>query len=385
VVGDSVAFGAGTASAGINPQTAMGAYLRTLPVKLQQKLNGTEGYFENDALTPLRNNEYPTGGGHFLRTAYTGTAVDPWTRVGSPTAVNRGIGMNSVGFNASNASNTGTQYIEITMRSWHSALVWYEDGVGAVAPGVTVFDSTGAVVFNNTALAVNTGLPANTRSVAGFDVTTATRGQYKLRIGRNGASGTAVIDAVYFIDGDTNAGVRVANFSWPGMTSSDFATSSTAADTSAAAVNTYFVPDLIIIYLGANDYGTNVNPSTFQTNISNLIDKYRAPLSKPPPVLLVSHWPRYDITTPTFPWTQYRDALYAVARSKTESWEGRTVPYVDVLDVSPHFPTTAALDTASEALVVASPTTGWGVHPTDRGHSWLADLIAARLQQSTDA
>lgn len=382
VIGDSVAAGAGV-SAGPVPSTALGGWNRTLTYKLQQKLNNSDGYFMASPLTPLNNNEYGVGGGGFLRTGITAFSGDPWTRVGSPVAVNRGIGMNSMGFNASNGSSTGTQYMEVTLRSWQSAIIWYESGVGSVAPGFTLYN--GATILNdNVIMAVNTGLPANTRAVIGFDVNAATRGQYKLRIGRNGASGTAVVDAVYFIDGDANSGVRVFNYSWPGMVSGDFVANNTAANSSAAAISVYQPPELLIFYLGANDYGTNVNPSTYQTNMSNLIDKYRAAYAaKPPPCLLVAHWPRYDTLTPTFPWTQYRDALYAVARSKTETWEGQTLPYVDVLDVGPHFPSSAALDTASEALVVPNPTSGWGVHPTDRGHSWLASLIADKLMQST--
>jgi lysophospholipase L1-like esterase len=378
VVGDSVAFGAGNSG-----DTSWDALQRGLLYKLQQKLNCTDGYFIRDAFSPLRNNEMGPGGGIFLRTAFMGTLNEPWTRVGSPPQVNRGIGLNSTSFNASNASSTGTQYIEVTPKSSSGAIIWYETGVGSVAPGVTVYDSAGSVIFNNSAFAVDTGLAQYTRTVAGFTVNTNTRGQYKYRVGRNGASGTAVVDGLYFFDGDNNSGVRVYNWAWPTMITSDFSASNTAADTSAAAVNVYAIPDLIIIYIGTNDYGVGTNPATFQTNISTLIDKYRAPLSKPPPVLLVAHWPRYDVTVPTFSWDLYRQALWAVARSKTESWEGRTVPYVDVLDLTNHFPTTAALDTASEGLVVPSPTTGWGVHPTDRGHSWISQLLADKLMQGT--
>jgi lysophospholipase L1-like esterase len=382
VIGDSVAGGAGV-STGPAPTTALGAYTRTLTYKLQQKLNGLDGYFVNNPLTPLNNNEYGSGGGGFVRTALTGFAGDPWTRVGSPIAVNRGIGMNSIGFNASNGSSTGTQYIEMTFKSWQSAIIWYETGAGSIAPGFTLYNSAGTVLNDNVIMAVNTGLAANTRAVIGFDVASAVRGQYKLRIGRNGASGTAVVDAVYFIDGDANSGVRVYNYSWPGMVSGDFNANNTAANSSAAAITVYQSPELLVIYLGANDYGTNVNPSTYQTNISQLIDKYRASFTKPPCVLLVAHWPRYDTVAPTFSWSQYVAALRAVAASKTESWEGLTVPYVDVLDLTPHFPSTAALDTANEGLVVANPTTGWGVHPTDRGHSWIAGLLADKLSQPT--
>lgn len=377
VVGDSVAAGAGNSSA----NTSMGAYTRTLAYRLQQKLNSLPGYWTNDPISPLRNNEYTPGGGAFIRTAIPGL-TNPWTSVGSPVAVNRGIGMNSIGFNASNASSTGTQYLETTYRSWQSCIIWYESGVGSVAPGVTVFDSAGTVIFNNAAFPVDTGLAQYTRAVAGFDVNSGTRGQYKIRIGRNGASGTAVIDAIYLQDGDTNAGVRVFNFSWHSMVSADFAANNTAANSSAQAMTLYQQPELLIVYLGTNDYGTNVAPATFQANISTIIDKYRAVLAKPPPVLLVAHWPRYDTLTPTYPWSQYVAALRAVAASKTESFEGRTVPYVDVLDLTDYFPTTAALDTASTGLVVPSPTSGWGVHPTDRGHSWIAELLANKLTQS---
>lgn len=362
MVGDSVTFDAGVDNTGADSATI--AMQRGVATKLQQFLNGNTNYGWNES------GLYSVGGGYHVRCAHTspGATYDPWVRTGTLTTVNEGQGLNSVQI-ASGAS------LSHTAKSATGFLWYYKDGSGAGTPHLKIVNQSG-VAFADTDVTINTGLAAGTVTGAGALLP---RGQYTFTW--SFTSGTPVVDSIYVLDGDNKQGVKVYNWGWPGAITSDF-TTGTGAPTARSAI-AGIKPDLVIIMLGTNDYSVGTNPSTFQSTLSTLIDNYRSTLSgvtKAPNFLIVSWFPRYDVSSPSFPWSQYVAAMKAVAASKTETYQGATVPYCDFLDMTPYFPSSATNDAdTSSGLVVASPTTGWGVHPTNKGHSWVAELIARRL------
>lgn len=364
MVGDSVTFDAGIDAVGAD--SAVIAFQRGVVTKLQQYLNGFYvNYGYNDAA--LLSGE---GGGYHARAAHTspGSTTDPWIRTGTLTNVAGGQGINRLQL-ASGAS------LSHTAKNTTGFLWYFKDGSGAGTPHLKIVGSSGAV-FADVDVTMNTGLPAGTTSSAGA---TLPRGQYTFTF--SFTSGTPVVDSLYVLDGDNRSGVKVYNWGWPGAITSDFTTGSGAATAQSAIAGV--TPDLVIVMLGTNDYSVGTNPSTFQTTLSTLIDNYRttaATVSKKPSFLIVSWFPRYDVTSPSFPWSQYVTAMKTVAVSKTETYQGLTVPYCDFLDMTPYFASSATNDAdTSSGLVIASPTSGWGVHPTNKGHSWVAELIARRL------
>jgi lysophospholipase L1-like esterase len=176
------------------------------------------------------------------------------------------------------------------------------------------------------------------------------------------------------MDGDLQQGVRLYNYAFGSQLASDFAASNTAANSAATAIQSLQAfgttgIDLVILYIGANDYLGNSNPATtFTSNLNSIISKYRTGNgSRVLPFLLVSHFDRWDRPTspaPTYPWPGYKAAMKAVAEATTQC---------DYLDIEPWFPVSQATDTDGD-LVDTS-----GVHLTTAGQGVAAQLIAQKL------
>jgi lysophospholipase L1-like esterase len=351
ILGDSISFGSGATGA-----DGKAAFQNTFAVRLGQMLNGIPY-----GINPAGDADlFDMGSGYHVRAARNTSAPDPWTRSTSPadTLIARGTGGQSTGLPYSTTSAT----ISFKSKSCTGFLLAYEDGVGAVAPRVQVTGSTGKAVLSQ-AMTMNTGLAQYTRSTFGAFLP---RGTYTITLSNSTTAGTAVVDGLYVFDGDANSGVVVMNHAFPGNTTDTFVGATTQASTLKASVSSIFNPDLLIINIGANDYMNGVVPATFQANVSTMIDSYRTQVGNALcPVLLCSYFARYDITSPTYPWSQYAAALRAVAAAKTD---------VEFLDLAPFFAATQTADDADFNMI----DTG-GVHLANRGHNLYAQVVADRL------
>jgi lysophospholipase L1-like esterase len=367
-IGDSILFGQGL-NVGTVPDNTN--YMDTMTIQLQRLLNGVPAYGQRnwieDAVNTSAVLDASMGGGYCVRPAIQGLGgfADPWRlAAGTTSYVARGMGIKSLQLNASGR-------VSFTAPSATGFFWWYEDGASNLGtPATSIYAGdysttrTGKMM-ENVANPMNTGLAQYART---FNAKMLPA-QGKWTIEFSVASGTPLIDMLYVVDGDPSQGVKVYNYAYGGKLSGDFAANTTEANTAATAspkLSGYYGDnvDLIILYIGANDYANNINPATFQANLEAIIDKYRAAQARPQTFLLVSHFARYDVVGPTYPWSQYQAAMKAVTSTRTQT---------DYLDLSTVFPASQALDTDGD-LVDST-----GVHLTNYGQGWAAQMIARKL------
>lgn len=368
VIGDSIAWGQ-TLVPGTPPDLV--GYQSNMCQQLQRFLNGQVPFgwpnWVDVATSNMAIYDPACVGGYSLRASHCGqlALADPFEILsGTVSYIDRGAGEKSLQLNA------GAR-IAYTAPSATGFYWWYENGASNLGtPTVSIYAGDQAtpmtgVRLNNYVQTMNTGLPQYTRSFNASQM--HTRGKWTIEFGVS--TGTPILDMIYVADNDSGAGVKVYNLAYGAKMSSDFAANNTAANTAAAAAakmsgyDAYGL-DLIVCYLGANDYGNNVVPATFQANLEAIVDKYRAAQTKPCAFLMVSHFARYDVTTPTYPWSAYQAAMQAVTQSRS---------YVDYLDLAPLFPASQAADTDDDLVDTT------GVHLTFMGHSVAAQAIAQKL------
>lgn len=369
VIGDSIAWGHSLAPG--TPPNLVG-YQSNMCQLLQRILNGGQVPFgwPNWVDVLVGNavvNDPSNVGGYALRASHCNNLVvtDPFKLVsGTVSLVDRGAGEKSLQLNA------GAR-IAYTAPSATGFYWWFEDGASNPGtPTVTIYAGDWSATptayrLNNYVQGMNTGLAQYTRT---FNTSLLrARGKWTIEFGVS--TGTPVLDMIYVVDGDSGQGVKVYNLAYGAKLSSDFAGNTTMANTAAAAAakmsgyDAYGL-DLVVCYLGANDYANNIVPATFQANLEAIVDKYRAAQTKPCAFLMVSHFARYDVTSPTYPWSQYQAAMQAVTQSRS---------YVDYLDLAPLFPASQAADTDDDLVDTT------GVHLTLMGHSVAAQAIAQKL------
>jgi lysophospholipase L1-like esterase len=168
------------------------------------------------------------------------------------------------------------------------------------------------------------------------------------------SGGATYIDGVVEFAGDEASGIMVHDFGHFGWTSTDWAGGNYPASAWPATVNA-MAPALLGIQLGANDYGNNIPPVTFQANLQSIITQTRAAMTAPYPPVVLALTPQRTGTY-AYQWAQYVAAAYAVAAAD---------PTVSVLEHGARMPAVTAAQTYG--LYVD------GVHPSDKGHSMLAD------------
>jgi lysophospholipase L1-like esterase len=364
-VGDSVLWGAGAPGAAAPDFTG---HTATMAHQLQQLLNGRQSLYAGqlDELGAVGAFNPGVVGGYFVRTAAALAAgvPNPWRLVsGSLTEIDRGPGGASVQLSAGSR-------LAFTAPAATGAYWYYEDGASNLGqPAITIYagdySATRTGVYTEaSALTMNTGLAQYTWSVGAGAM--AARGRWTFEL--TPATGTPVVGGLYIVDDDLRRGVRVHNWAWTGTVSGDWAANNTQANSAAASTQLLGGGiDLLVVHIGANDYlfqDSAHSPTVFATNLASIITKYRAQQSLPIPVLLVSHFNRWDVTPSLYAWTQFQASMAAVAAAGTE---------VAYLDLAPYFPTSQAADTDGD-LVDSS-----GVHFTAGGHAVAAQLIADKL------
>lgn len=172
------------------------------------------------------------------------------------------------------------------------------------------------------------------------------------------SGGTVYLDGVIVYDGDESAGITVVPMGRTGVATAYFIT--LIGGYSSGAVGPKDA-DLWVIELGLNDFLTSVSPATFQSNIQSIIATVKSVTAgKVPSFVLMAPC---DIAGGAWPWSQYVDAMWAVAAADADVcvYDGR----------SRMGPTGATPLFAADAL-----------HPSNRGHAFLADSLVEFLTSS---
>lgn len=130
-------------------------------------------------------------------------------------------------------------------------------------------------------------------------------GEHTLVITRT--SGSPVIEGVMIYNGDENAGIRLWDGAHFGFTSASF-----SGNFNWGQSITSVGPELILLGLGVNDYGTNVTAATFKTNMLSIISQVRTKAATAP-IVVVIDWQRPGSFTDS--WSNYVTAMYEIAAS----------------------------------------------------------------------
>ena len=186
-------------------------------------------------------------------------------------------------------------------------------------------------------------------------------------------SGSSNIDGVVEFNGDYALGLQVHDAAHYGWQTNNWVTVTASGTTGPARAIHQLAPSAIVIALGVNDQFNGVAPTTFQSNIATIISQLRAVATAPyPAIVLVMFPPRINQSSYAYPWAQYVNAAWTVATNDTGGPTGGSI--VSVVDF-----------TLGPTMLGADNNTygGWAsgdeVHPSDKGHSLIADTVAAFL------
>lgn len=124
-------------------------------------------------------------------------------------------------------------------------------------------------------------------------------------------------------------------------------------------------PAFILHMVGANDYTTQVPPSTYAANLRARVQYLQGVLTEPCQHIFVHPYARLAYTPPTYQWDQYRDAMRGVA---DETAGGVFI------DLSPSYVENGV--PGADPLDLIGPD---NVHQTAAGYRFMADLIALTL------
>lgn len=206
-----------------------------------------------------------------------------------------------------------------------------------------------------------------------------TYGPYKvgsITLGASGAhtvvfsppAGTKMYPGGCFVyDGDEGKGIRLFPGGHYGITSTNYlATPGSSSILAIMAADLKIAPALVTIFLGLNDYSTNINPATFQSNIQSIIANVKTNFSNTPAFLLVAAYTRNDVSSPTYPWSQYIVACNTIAAADPNN--------VAVMSLNDRFSIPSSSNSYDNGMFNTDT-----VHPTSAGHYYIATALDAVL------
>lgn len=200
-------------------------------------------------------------------------------------------------------------------------------------------------------------------------------------LGANGAhtltlawvSGSANIDGVVEYASDYTRGLQVhdaAHYGW--QTSNWVSVTAGGAASPARAIN-QLSPSAIIITLGVNDQFAGVPPATVQANLTTIISQLRAVATAPYPAIVLNMLPpRVNQSSYTYPWSQYVAAAWNIAANDTGGPSGNSIVTVMDFTLGPRM-------LGADTDVYGGWPVGDEVHPSDKGHSLIADAVTSFL------
>ncbi len=232
--------------------------------------------------------------------------------------------------------------------------LYFVQGPGQGSFTVSIDGGTATTIIPDTSGAAN-------RHDGSWKSAVLTRGSHSILIT---ATNACIISGVYVYDGDETSGVQVFNSGKGGTTAADFAGANASTITTRLGT---LSPGLVAIMLGSNDYQTGVVPNTFKTNIQTIISNIKAGVTPAPSFLLIGTYRRLDVSSPTYPWSAYLQAMSDIAAADPTN--------VSFVDISAPYP--SANNSTSDPWDVIDTDS---IHQTDRGHAMMADLLAQALQ-----
>lgn len=170
------------------------------------------------------------------------------------------------------------------------------------------------------------------------------------------ASNTPQIEGIMPYNQDETKGIRLWDAAHYGFTTSSYVNNGLWAGSLLQIPN----PALVVIYLGTNDFGTNVSSTTCRTNLTTIISNIRAKLPKVS-ILLIAGYERAGVFSE--PWVNYISAIRAAAT---------TDPFCLVVDLSTKM---VKCDTETISGVYNAD----NVHPSDKGHLMIADIVTTAI------
>jgi lysophospholipase L1-like esterase len=248
--------------------------------------------------------------------------------------------------------------------------------VAVIPPGQTAtltFTGTSATICNVSGLA---GMAPATMSVDGGGATTitpTTSGGEVVQKTSTGAltagSHTILITATgtsfylwgaYTFNGDEASGIQVVDGGHYGYTASSWGGN-------LYSCSRDFLPQLCIIMIGLNDYGTQVPSATYATNVAAIMTNLRNGANasnNKTAFLLLGSYQRGDTAygLQIEPWANYMAALGALTVATTDA---------AFLDMSPRMPPLPLTSPAAYGVISGSDL----IHPTNAGHQHIADSV----------
>jgi lysophospholipase L1-like esterase len=186
-------------------------------------------------------------------------------------------------------------------------------------------------------------------------------------------SGSSNIDGVIEFNGDYTSGIQVHDAGHYGWQTSNWTSVTANGAAGPAAAIAALSPSVIIISLGVNDQFGGVLPQTYATNLATIISQLRAVLPAPlPSIVLNMYPPRTGQSGYAYSWSQYVDAAWSVAGSDTGGPGGTSA--VSVMDF-----TAGSRMPGADSDVFSLWPVGDLVHPSNKGHSFIADQLTSFL------
>lgn len=231
---------------------------------------------------------------------------------------------------------------------------------GIVRAGMTAATTTPVAVVN-AGMSIAQGLWASDQEHTYFaKVVYGLRNRYAPGVSPSAIEQSTTADFTAY----TGAGVHGYNAGLAGSNAGSYLTD--AECDKIAALN----PLMILHYIGTNDYGFNVSPDTYHLNLANRLAYLDSVITGPYVNLLLHGNQRWDMTG-TWPWSDYRAAMYDVYSADKDSRI--------FVDMGPAFVVADADGggTHTDPFNLINDTDQ--VHYTNAGHAFAGDLILTGL------
>lgn len=129
------------------------------------------------------------------------------------------------------------------------------------------------------------------------------------------ASNATFFSGAYCWAGDAAKGVQVWDIGHSGHTAADIdAWTDPGTNTALAMSREFIAPDLVVIETGLNDLAASTNVASFKASVQAIVDNVKAATENDPSFIIQILWARTDSTYTVAQWEPYRQAMLEVAR-----------------------------------------------------------------------
>jgi len=177
----------------------------------------------------------------------------------------------------------------------------------------------------------------------------------------SGVSGSVVLEGIMTYNGDENKGIHLYDGAQSGATSGDFK----AQATNLAAITANVKADLVVIELGANDYGRDGGtPSQLSSNLKTMVSDIRSASTSHEPsiVIMLVYSNDWGANSLGYSWSSYRSAIQSVTTGDSS---------LGLIDMNSF----ATAGTSSPYLSATDQ-----LHPSDAGQTRFAGMVEPYLE-----